>query len=901
MLNTVKYYFLTLKNVIGVYNNHKIIERKHEKMSLDYSSALCRGLEKRFLTLGLHRPIKIARYDEGREIAYTMQTVEAPSKEIDVTLRILRFVGGGFAGQVYKVQITGIRSGEMVSIEKGKCYAMKIFVPPSGFSRIFRNFLFAVGFQGAFQLQTNPAAARCGALWQKFIRRAVEIDFGDSASVKNIHATFIDTDLGSCGELSDWVEGRTWQLEVDDRMDLLSKWEKGKNVDMSQIGSPEYRAKKEFMKRFVDLLHSLGAHEFARQYEWSTWKSQPNCLKKLSTDNIPDKGLVAVDFRAGLALLPFLPMSPGDVKLIFQGILRGSLVQFDRGDTKKLRSFVDAHKDSFKELLPLLEELETNERIYRDSLPDITHNLHRLFYSKRLWGTILESAVTGWRIRNIIDAETELTLRKNRILTFIFWIIGLIPFAGDFFRKLIGHNKWRKHYTSLITNPSYFLRALNGKMAESAIKWHRDGRLSESSAEKAASSIPYFLLHLPFSFLPPSVHKFFTCRSYFRERLEYIFIRPLKLYFNAELREQWLKDMVTEGLKKRILTQEDAGQILAQLREPFIQKYLKSLAVHVMTLPITQVISVTIAGIFVLTHPQLSWQEASATALVIIGAFQVVPISPGSLTRGLYVLWLVIRERDFKNYNIAVVLAFFKYIGYLAFPIQMTYRYPTIARFMAVHWATNAVHAVPVFGESGALLEHKVFGLFYNRPLTIRRRMRIRARIRKKIKPRRWHIAPITLCAAVILYGIDQWYLQYNEIIPGFKEVILLSFSAIKRSISLFVNMQLPSFEQMAKFVHFLPFSAALFVGGLSGAAVTAGCGGASLNKRIALAALSGIITGLLYTIIDVCFLWCKYQPLQLMLLISGCLWKMFGYTIAAAAGAIITELSLPEPVEEMR
>jgi len=54
----------------------------------------------------------------------------------------------------------------------------------------------------------------------------------------------------------------------------------------------------------------------------------------------------------------------------------------------------------------------------------------------------------------------------------------------------------------------------------------------------------------------------------------------------------------------------------------------------------------------------------------------------------------------------------------------MTYRYPALARFMAAHWATDAVHIVPVFGERGALLEHWVFCLFYNWPLTIRRKMR---------------------------------------------------------------------------------------------------------------------------------------------------------------------------------
>ena len=40
-------------------------------------------------------------------------------------------------------------------------------------------------------------------------------------------------------------------------------------------------------------------------------------------------------------------MSPGDFKLILSGLLRGSLVQFDRGDLGKLRQYVAAHPGEF--------------------------------------------------------------------------------------------------------------------------------------------------------------------------------------------------------------------------------------------------------------------------------------------------------------------------------------------------------------------------------------------------------------------------------------------------------------------------------------------------------------------------------------------------------------------------
>ncbi|GAI41809.1 unnamed protein product, partial [marine sediment metagenome] len=267
------------------------------------------------------------------------------------------------------------------------------------------------------QLQTNPAAVRAGALWQKFIRRGAKIRFADERVVVNIHVTFVDDKLGSCGELSEWIEGRTWRLEVDDHLDSLKRWSRGKKVNADGLGSPEYRAKKQFMAGFVKLLHDMGGYELARQYEWLTCKSQPNCLKREGTDDDPAGGLVAVDFRAGLALLPFLPMSPGDFKLIVKGLVRGSLVQFDRGNLKKLDAFVEAHRDDFADMQGALGDLKTCERVYRKSVADVTHNHIRLFYSRKLWSTMLDSAVTGWQIRNLLDESHERKLRSSTLST----------------------------------------------------------------------------------------------------------------------------------------------------------------------------------------------------------------------------------------------------------------------------------------------------------------------------------------------------------------------------------------------------------------------------------------------------------------------------------------------------
>jgi hypothetical protein len=279
--------------------------------------------------------------------------------------------------------------------------------------------------------------------------------------------------------------------EVDDRLDLLRQWRKGRVADESRLGSPEYRAKKEFMHEFVELLHEMGAHEFARQYEWSTCKSQPNCLKRTATadagaDANPQcilpptsirgrnpqfpggsaAGLVAVDFRAGLALLPFLPMSPGDVKLIFQGLGRGSLVQFDRGSLDRLDRFVAGHRAEFADLQRILADLKEAERVYRDSVPDVTHNHVRLLYSGRLWGTMLDSAVTGWQVRDLIDEKHAQTLRSSRVFTLVFFVGGCIPFLGKILRRAWGRPDWREHYARMLTSMRYFQQAFRAKAAE---------------------------------------------------------------------------------------------------------------------------------------------------------------------------------------------------------------------------------------------------------------------------------------------------------------------------------------------------------------------------------------------------------------------------------------------------
>ncbi|MHC4983693.1 MAG: hypothetical protein ACYTF6_11100, partial [Planctomycetota bacterium] len=344
-------------------------------------------------------------------------------------------------------------------------------------------------------------------------------------------------------------------------------------------------------------------------------------------------------------------------------------------------------------------------------------------------------------------------------------------------------------------------------------------------------------------------------------------VRPIRLYFNAEAREQWLRDMIANGLKNGMLTDEDAEPIESRIKEPFIQKYLKSLAVHVCTLPITQIVSVAVAIWYVVSHPELTWQGASARAGAILVAFQITLISPGSIVRGLYVVYLVIRERNLRDYNIAVFMGFIKYIGYLAFPIQMAYRYPALARFMAAHWATGAARVVPVFGERGALLEHGVFDLFYNRPLTIRRRIRKRAERRAALSPRYWHAIPIILLSVGAWLGVDAVCLRWYNAAPQLLSVWWLAF--------------------------LLPFCA--------GIAAAAFAGGATVLNRAKLAFGIGVAAGGIYAATHVAMPYAignanlAWGKELLKTCTAVALSRVFIFGLAATLGAVAAETLAPE------
>jgi hypothetical protein len=471
-------------------------------------------------------------------------------------------------------------------------------------------------------------------------------------------------------------------------------------------------------------------------------------------------------------------------------------VQFDRGDIRKLEAYTAARPDGFADMAGALGELKRADQAYRDSLPDITHHHINLITRPKLWTAIHAAWVRSWEVRRIVDSAAAGPLRRSGLAALLFlllgllpiltpvlfllkfpgrsiglWLLWLAPFLGSFVRKLWGRRDLRRHAGALLTKPGYIVRAFRGRVAEALVGWLRTGRVSDRRAQAIAQKPGLYLLNRPLALLPGGVHRFLTDKAYFKGRLQAMFVRPFELYFKPAVREKWLRDMVEEGRKNGILSSADASRISAQINEPYIQKYLKSLAVHLATLFLSETVFLTIAVVYVLSHPELGWSQATLRAGVIIGALNLLPISPGSLVRGFYVLGLCLKERNMKDYWLALPVSFFKVFGYLAFPLQMAYRFPELARFMAGHWATEAVHIVPIFGEKGAWLEHAAFDLFYNYPLSLRRRVQERDALLSTERSRTWTFPMSLMTCALVLALLDATYFKLTGHVPTLGQI----------------------------------------------------------------------------------------------------------------------------------
>ncbi len=134
--------------------------------------------------------------------------------------------------------------------------------------------------------------------------------------------------------------------------------------------------------------------------------------------------------------------------------------------------------------------------------------------------------------------------------------------------------------------------------------------------------------------------------------------------------------------------------------------------------------------------------------------------------------------------------------------------------------------------------------------------MRKRAQVRAPLKPRYWHVGLCAIGIAGLFAFAEFLYLENVGELPGFNKLWWLA-------------VLLPQLL-------------------ICGAIVTLGCSGAALTKRLAAAAVCGVLIGVLSTAVSAIL---SYNGG----IVAICVWRVFIFAIMSTIGAIITELKLPD------
>ena len=61
-------------------------------------------LKEQYVSCNVQKPLSIYRYDQGNILEYKLEGI-SPQVKVFAKLEIEKFVGGGFAGQVYKTKL----------------------------------------------------------------------------------------------------------------------------------------------------------------------------------------------------------------------------------------------------------------------------------------------------------------------------------------------------------------------------------------------------------------------------------------------------------------------------------------------------------------------------------------------------------------------------------------------------------------------------------------------------------------------------------------------------------------------------------------------------------------------------------------------------------------------------
>lgn len=697
---------------------------------------------------GILRP---GGYDPGDIVSARIK--DAEGVEHDAEFEILRFCGGGFAGQVYRARLLNCADD---CLAPDQDYALKLFTPRSRLRGKFRDLLYFLGFQSPFPHQYNEAAVRTGIYMTKLLRYVSQVEFGGVGPINDCYATFWDDHIGAFAEVNEWVEGRVTDPDVDSG--IFTRRRRAKESGGTPEPATEISRKKAFMKRIVELCGELGIEDLARQVYWWTGMSQANVLTRNS--GTPDAEFVWVDRRPGL---PGFLLSLGDFPLLINALFRGSIPPFDKINFKKLRSWSKAPDPEAWQ--SIVDELETVDTSYHRAQVDVISHHIRLLSNKKLRMGICAYIADYWRRSGRIDAAACDKMQNGGIRMLPHLVLSCIPLIGVRLQKIVGNAEYRVHVSKMLSSGRYRWDYFDQHRKIDLAMWLRDKRISDKRAERVLGSLPAFfrdrlcsfwvigipfLIALPWILkksswpwwafvgiyavlaalitLPPSWQMFFTDWAVAKDSLRRLFTSPFKYIFNVSHRRKvnldWIHERTEEDIRHGYVGKEDAKIFESIAGADAMQQYITGIMFTAAVKPVSEIVLVVAGAEFLkIAHEARTLQHIGWWMLP--AAVAIAMISPAGVLRFGYCLVQWARNRHVP-YGIATALAYIRGVGDLAFMVQIAKTYPQFSGYLLTSSLCHLVNMVPVFGERGGLLNIWVATVFLSWPASLKALLRER-------------------------------------------------------------------------------------------------------------------------------------------------------------------------------
>ena len=607
--------------------------------------------------------------------------------------RIHRAIGSGFAGQVYQAA----PAGHVLSAQK---VALKVLFPRSRWKDMFRSALFRLSYQTAFAPRLCEEAVRAGLAWQQLIRVGAGIELGSVEAVVRPLGYMWCNALCSFIEIQEWIEGRSPRPGLPAR------------------SFDEVQALHTFMANLARLCKRMGALGVARQYEWYTFVSQANVLVR---EVIPAGMLpfVGIDWRPGLAVPFFLPLSPTHARIIMKGLGRGRLVHYDEVDFALLDEYVQTHEEMFLAHLDLINQLKSDDALYRARLPDLWHRVPRLLNHSMQTHDLRQASVQNWLTMGYITPRTAMQWERSRAVFAAAFLLDNTPLIGKVLMRLSGRPDYRKHLRLLFVDSVYRRETCAAWQRDDVADWLASGRITASRAGRLQLRFGHYLLEkLGLSWLPAGWHRLATDSAARQDWVRRLIKNPLRLLFRPAYRSIWLQDIIRRQRAGGMINTGQARLLGEQTREPQAASFIAD-AAFTAGLDLFSRLVYLLLSLYGLTTRNF-WP----LLIALLG-----PVPPSGAVRFVFAMQKLarllpstVRRRDWaflRAQLVGVTIAPWRWVGNLYAPVEMFLYYPLLSLLLANYFLSKMVNAIPVLGGNSKLLAFWIFYLTYSLPLSI--------------------------------------------------------------------------------------------------------------------------------------------------------------------------------------